>query len=477
MANDYTQTDNYGLSLYGDQSPADFRDGHNNNMRIIDQQLKTTNDATAKGTSAKNILDHIGWTDNDKAADWINNAEQNETQTTANTNALTALNAETTEKATNLKNDIYKLTYNGHALIFGDSIAAGYDASPRDTARWSTRLCNNLGIQEHNYAVAGAYFAADSSDTGNTINGQVAKAVADETAPKQDVRLILIEGGVNNSNERTNAASVYSEIIQMGDSLQAAYPNARIIYLLNMNGGEKHTKLIGLSVIWVRYVAKKILENGKYGVIDCTNWLQGATDYIEMKSPNDFIHPNTLGHAYIAGKLLSILKYGVNPENSLSTLQWSFDEYLPIVQNETTAQYIKTITNALRIYINDSMIQITGSIQFTFKDELTEAENNTLDDSFEFTIGQLPLTIGKSYEQFQPAIAIVNKWKDIETEGQVYSAYIAHTNIISDSVRGDGYYNLNIQAARINKYETTTHMGANGKMTFHINHTIPMPAI
>ena len=41
MAAVYTKTDNYGLSLYGDNDPADLRDGYNGSMRTIDTTLET----------------------------------------------------------------------------------------------------------------------------------------------------------------------------------------------------------------------------------------------------------------------------------------------------------------------------------------------------------------------------------------------------------------------------------------------------
>jgi hypothetical protein len=41
MATVYTKTDNYGLNLYGDNDPADLRDGYNGSMRIIDTTLET----------------------------------------------------------------------------------------------------------------------------------------------------------------------------------------------------------------------------------------------------------------------------------------------------------------------------------------------------------------------------------------------------------------------------------------------------
>lgn len=39
MATVYTKTDNYGLNLYGDNDPADLRDGYNSSMRTIDDTL------------------------------------------------------------------------------------------------------------------------------------------------------------------------------------------------------------------------------------------------------------------------------------------------------------------------------------------------------------------------------------------------------------------------------------------------------
>lgn len=40
MTATYAQTDNYGLNLYGDEDPADLRDGYNGSMHTIDETLK-----------------------------------------------------------------------------------------------------------------------------------------------------------------------------------------------------------------------------------------------------------------------------------------------------------------------------------------------------------------------------------------------------------------------------------------------------
>ncbi len=40
MATVYNKTDYYGLNLYGDNDPADLRDGYNGSMRAVDTTLK-----------------------------------------------------------------------------------------------------------------------------------------------------------------------------------------------------------------------------------------------------------------------------------------------------------------------------------------------------------------------------------------------------------------------------------------------------
>ena len=52
MATTYTETDNIGLDLYGDNDPADLRDGYNSSMRKIDSAVKANADAiTTKANS------------------------------------------------------------------------------------------------------------------------------------------------------------------------------------------------------------------------------------------------------------------------------------------------------------------------------------------------------------------------------------------------------------------------------------------
>ncbi len=55
MATTYTETDNIGLDLYGDNDPADLRDGYNSSMRKIDSAIKANTDALAAKANKSDV--------------------------------------------------------------------------------------------------------------------------------------------------------------------------------------------------------------------------------------------------------------------------------------------------------------------------------------------------------------------------------------------------------------------------------------
>lgn len=150
MATVYTKTDNYGLNLYGDNDPADLRDGYNGSMRTIDTTMeshlnriegvearethdeevvkallvdntvdnataaktkwdKAGADATAAASKADSNaanLTALGTDTAEHAATAKTKWDKASSDATANKVALTALNADTSTKATELKNTI-----------------------------------------------------------------------------------------------------------------------------------------------------------------------------------------------------------------------------------------------------------------------------------------------------------------------------------------------------------------------------------
>lgn len=116
MATVYTKTDNYGLNLYGDNDPADLRDGYNNSMRTIDttmeQHLNRIEGVEARETQAQAVMKAL-LVDNtvDKATAAKTKWDKSSADAAAaaskadnNTAILTALGATSEEAATNIKN-------------------------------------------------------------------------------------------------------------------------------------------------------------------------------------------------------------------------------------------------------------------------------------------------------------------------------------------------------------------------------------
>lgn len=123
MATVYAKTDNYGLNLYGDNDPADLRDGYNGSMRTIDTTLEThlnriegvesreTHDeAVVKALLGDNTVDNATaaktkWNKAGTDATAATTAAATAAGKADNNSAiLTALGADTTAHATDAKN-------------------------------------------------------------------------------------------------------------------------------------------------------------------------------------------------------------------------------------------------------------------------------------------------------------------------------------------------------------------------------------
>lgn len=160
MSTVYDKTDNYSLNLYGDNDPADLRDGYNGSMRTIDDTLdrhlnriegvearETHNEAVMKALLVDNTVDNAtaAKTKWDKAS----------ADATNNTQALTALGAETVGKAKKLAHDIAS---NCNVVLHGIPNDASYPVSDLINAYIKDGLHD------------GIYFPAGTYHLDKTIN-------------------------------------------------------------------------------------------------------------------------------------------------------------------------------------------------------------------------------------------------------------------------------------------------------------------
>ena len=178
MATVYTKTDNYGLNLYGDNDPADLRDGYNGSMRTIDTTLeghlnrieavesrKTHDEEVVKTLLGDNTVDAAttSKTKWDKAATDVTAASD---KADANTAILTALGADTTEHATTAKTKWDKAGL--------DAVKAISDAAAADNhATANTGLLAALGASTADKATDSRTRWDKASDDCNTLKKRV----------------------------------------------------------------------------------------------------------------------------------------------------------------------------------------------------------------------------------------------------------------------------------------------------------------
>lgn len=131
MSTVYDKTDNYSLNLYGDNDPADLRDGYNGSMRTIDDTLKKhldrIEDVEARETHDEAVMKALlGDNTVDNATTAKTKWDKASADATNNTRALTALGAETVEKAGKLAHDIAS---NCNVVLHGIPNDASYPVS------------------------------------------------------------------------------------------------------------------------------------------------------------------------------------------------------------------------------------------------------------------------------------------------------------------------------------------------------------
>ena len=234
MSTIYDKTDNYALNLYGDNDPADLRDGYNGSMRTIDTTLEThlnriegveareTHDEeVAKALIGDNTVDAAttAKTKWDKAnADAIKamaDAAAAAQKADANTSILTALGADTVPNATIVRNanamDISKLGCKkddpdfDNAPIINDYINTTHKAIYIPDGDWYIQT--SLQTKDTDVYADGWIKAAPTHDfTENTMVYAVGSSGIDDSATMPKGRKICIN--INGSGFRVSGLAV-----------------------------------------------------------------------------------------------------------------------------------------------------------------------------------------------------------------------------------------------------------------------------
>lgn len=352
MATEYTPY--YNLDLYTDADKPNLRDQYNAAMRKVDAQLHASNDNVAVAIEAANqakeaakAADEAVATETEarKAADTALETAYKEADTaldgriaaeaTARTDVDIALGVRIDNEATAragadsalsgridaLEPLTTKTKYYGHRMVVvGDSYAYGTGASDHGGAeqlRFSTRLADMLGAIEVNVAVGSTGFCdPGTGGQGSTFPTQVSQAAAKlDAKQRDDVRLVLIAGGINDEREGTtySRAQMATAAKNTCTAAKASFPNADIVVfpmLWNGSGWQYHAFNFECGI--VEGVMK---SNCGTAVQGCWTWNFGDAG----KYAADNLHPNDAGHLNIANRMFESITRGgtVNYQNYL----------------------------------------------------------------------------------------------------------------------------------------------------------------
>ena len=283
MATNYTKTDNFSLNLYGDNDPADLRDGYNGSMRTIDDTLEkhlnrietleatdthdaevlkalgadTVDNATASktkwdqavtdattaitdATTNNGLLAALGADTVDNATTAKTKWNQAATDATANKKLLAALGADTVDNATAAKakwDDVYSktesdaryapLTSSRNLCVgIGDSYFAGFRTDNPTTDSMFQIACDKMGLISKNFAEGGAGYKKLGNNGGTTFLTQIKNAASSLGSDKDKVRYVIIGGGRN--DDQNLPSEIVTETIQ---TAQQNFPQAKIIII------------------------------------------------------------------------------------------------------------------------------------------------------------------------------------------------------------------------------------------------------
>ena len=180
-------------------------------------------------------------------------------------------------------------------VIIGDSWS---DTDPEHTTytKWPVYFEKWNKCILHNYAQNGSQvYGADDYGINGTHGGQMATAIADTTFDHNNVRLLIIEGGLNDYSHHTSKENLISAFVSLIDRGHTAFPNARIICVLN-------NMIFTCQNLWyyMQDVKNQIKAQTGCPAYTTFGWVP-ALNYI-----SDQMHINDEGYRYFAANMLSI---------------------------------------------------------------------------------------------------------------------------------------------------------------------------
>lgn len=216
MATVYTKTDNYGLNLYGDNDPADLRDGYNGSMRTVDTALKqhltritdcekSVSNANGKADANSGVLAALGAAGKSAAA---------AAKTKWDQAALDAAYAKDKVNTPNLKD---------YVVVLGDSwVDAWYGGVKHFNESPAIPIKNKLAPKRFYYKGSSGGGFSRRGDDGTFLD------IWRTTPERSKVTAVIIIGGQNDAKAQMNASDVKKDARDLMEAIHADAPNAEI---------------------------------------------------------------------------------------------------------------------------------------------------------------------------------------------------------------------------------------------------------
>lgn len=351
----------FNLSQFGDNDKPSWRGDYTSDMGKIDTGLnsvKTTaenantnaNNAITQVSDVRNTADNnkrvlsaMGLETTTEATDFLTRVEGLDTETTAATENLKALGADTVNKATALaqtistvngkantsdvytkaqvdntfativqlnqkansadvyttsaadskfalKTEVPKTVTSNIIVTMGDSYADGLGAN-----KWPNKLINMLpGWTLKNYAVSGAGWNV----SGKLFLDQLNTAIADTTLDKNRVGIVLVAGG---RNDIMDASVAKTRTVAFVNLARASFPNARIMVVPML---WHNAAINSAGRVKAAGVLAGAAEAGAEGINWAWTWNMGNINNF----PGGDVHPNETGAQVIASYMASAVR-------------------------------------------------------------------------------------------------------------------------------------------------------------------------
>ena len=276
-------------------------------------------------------------------------------------NDITSLQSDMTTALNDSSNALTILSNNQiidceSCVWIGDSYTSAGSLGADVDKRFSTKVSNQLGLVEHNYAVGGTGYMYGTTP----YTTQSANAVTDFTNNDYDrtkVKYIFIMGNRNDADGSYSYSNYQSAVQSVLNTLSNFFINATIVVIPGMWDAKPCKQLM---IRYCNIIEETCQNNNRVLFIDnAWTWLTGHENEILWQNGAD-VHPNVTGHQRLTSHILNALK-----GNNYNEIRWY--EFTPTTTHADVSDctcLIKVVNNIATFFcrFKTSSATLSGNI-------------------------------------------------------------------------------------------------------------------